>query len=127
MPQLDKLTFISQLFWLFILFFILYIVLREFIIPRLYTNLRVRHYIMSNSRFTSHLTSLEGKSAILRALVPNSLAYTLTWVSTACKFIDTGISSEVRQANNTNNNGVHRNYIDYLISLRVKYKLVYLA
>ena len=42
MPQLDKLTFIPQLFWLIILFFSLYIVVVEVILPRINTIFQVR-------------------------------------------------------------------------------------
>lgn len=42
MPQLDKLTFIPQLFWLIILFLSLYIVVVEIILPRINTIFQVR-------------------------------------------------------------------------------------
>lgn len=42
MPQLDKLTFIPQLFWLIILFLGLYIVVVEVILPRINTIFQVR-------------------------------------------------------------------------------------
>jgi hypothetical protein len=42
MPQLDKLTFIPQVFWLIILFLSLYIVVVEVLLPRINTIFQVR-------------------------------------------------------------------------------------
>ena len=42
MPQLDKLTFIPQLFWLIILFLGLYVVVVEVILPRINTIFQIR-------------------------------------------------------------------------------------
>jgi len=52
MPQLDSLAYLSQVFWLILLFSIYYIVLVKFILPRLKTIFDVRHSLQINeSRF----------------------------------------------------------------------------
>lgn len=42
MPQLDKLSFIPQLFWLIIFFLSLYLIVVEVILPRIHTIFQVR-------------------------------------------------------------------------------------
>jgi len=49
MPQLDKLTFVSQLFWFFLLFFILYIILCQLIIPEISGYLKLRQIILGQN------------------------------------------------------------------------------
>ena len=42
MPQLDKVTFFTQISWLLVLFFSLYVVLLKFILPKLALILKLR-------------------------------------------------------------------------------------
>ena len=52
MPQLDKLSFVPQIFWLIIFFLGLYILVVEIILPRLHTifQVRVLKMLMHNVR-----------------------------------------------------------------------------
>jgi len=55
MPQLDKLSFIPQLFWLIIFFLSLYIIVVEVILPRIHTIFQVRALkgLMHNVRISA--------------------------------------------------------------------------
>lgn len=55
MPQLDKLSFIPQVFWLIIFFLSLYILVVEVILPRIHTIFQVRALkgLMHNARISA--------------------------------------------------------------------------
>lgn len=48
MPQLDKFSFVTQVFWLLVLFFFLYILLLQYILPAIYRTLKIRKEIIDN-------------------------------------------------------------------------------
>lgn len=45
MEQIDRLSFMSQIFWLFILFMFLYFLVLLYIIPKVHKSLRFRFYL----------------------------------------------------------------------------------
>jgi len=49
MPQLDPVTFLSQFFWLCVVFSALYLILVKFCLPSIARILKVREFIFSNS------------------------------------------------------------------------------
>lgn len=48
MPQLDKVTFISQLFWLILFFGLLFIYVNFYLVPTVAKNLKYRKRLLSN-------------------------------------------------------------------------------
>lgn len=48
MPQLDKLTFASQVFWLLISFFGLHYLLLRYILPTVAATLKYRHHLLTS-------------------------------------------------------------------------------
>lgn len=42
MPQLDKVTYLSQVFWLFVMFFSFYIIILKWMLPTIVTILKLR-------------------------------------------------------------------------------------
>jgi len=52
MPQLDIVTFTGQVFWIFILFFIFYIILSKNVLPLVARILKARHKKLELSRTT---------------------------------------------------------------------------
>jgi len=48
MPQLDKFSFVTQIFWLLVLFFFLYVILLQYILPAIYRTLKIRKEIIDN-------------------------------------------------------------------------------
>jgi len=45
MEQIDRLSFMSQVFWLFIFFIFIYILVLLYIIPKIHKSLRLRVYL----------------------------------------------------------------------------------
>ena len=67
MPQLDFLAYFSQVFWLVLLFSIYYIVLVQFILPRIKTIFDVRHSFQVNaSRLSQNETSTSNSNHTLK-------------------------------------------------------------
>jgi hypothetical protein len=50
MPQLDTTTFLPQVFWLIVVFFIFYVLVLQFILPKLSTILKVRSKKLSQGQ-----------------------------------------------------------------------------
>lgn len=48
MPQLDKFSFMPQIFWLVLVFFLLYFILLNLILPQLYSTIKTRTLLLSN-------------------------------------------------------------------------------
>jgi hypothetical protein len=48
MPQFDQLTFLNQLFWLFLFFFSFYFIINYFFLPKLVSILKFRKKILQN-------------------------------------------------------------------------------
>jgi predicted DNA-binding protein YlxM (UPF0122 family) len=48
MPQLDKFSFATQIFWLLVLFFFIYIILIKYFLPAIYKVLKIRKEILDN-------------------------------------------------------------------------------
>ena len=48
MPQLDKFSFVTQVFWLLVLFFSLYIMVLQFMLPALYRILKIRKELVDS-------------------------------------------------------------------------------
>ena len=61
MPQLDKLTFFSQFFWLSFFFLGFYIVLVKYYLPKMSRILKVRHMKVSSSQEGFSSVALENK------------------------------------------------------------------
>lgn len=60
MPQLDILTFTSQLFWLFLIFTLLYLVMTGYILPTIATILKLRFKLLSGGTTNSSSLGNEG-------------------------------------------------------------------
>lgn len=63
MPQLDKVTFASQIFWLFLSFFTLYFVTTKWLLPVISTLLKVRTKYLS--KISSQVTSANEETEAL--------------------------------------------------------------
>lgn len=48
MPQLDKLSFATQIFWLLVVFFFMYVILLRYILPNIYKILKIRKEILES-------------------------------------------------------------------------------
>jgi hypothetical protein len=59
MPQLDKLTFFSQLFWVLFIFISLYIYFVLYVLPRVFVTLRYRTITLELVKNTTKVVSVE--------------------------------------------------------------------
>jgi hypothetical protein len=78
MPQLDKITFISQLFWLFLMVFVLYIIVIDVILPKLISIIITREFnlnLVENKAkdVYSSLNDMSFNSILNNSLVSNSV------------------------------------------------------
>lgn len=64
MPQLDKVTFYSQIFWLLIIFFSLHFVFLKTVLPKIASSLKYRNYIISSYTKVQQETFLERNKLI---------------------------------------------------------------
>jgi len=64
MPQLDKFTFSTQIFWLLVLFFFIYIILIKYFLPAIYKVLKIRKEILDS--LVTDATSLVDEEFIAR-------------------------------------------------------------
>ena len=62
MPQFDKLTFLSQLFWVFIFFLTLYFIVLRYALPACSTSLKVRKKTVASFSSLAHAHKEEGSS-----------------------------------------------------------------
>lgn len=71
MPQFDTFSFLSQLFWVFLLFLSLYIMLLRWVLPALAVTLKVRKKLIQHDGFigsdTRGLISLKAEPLLLRS------------------------------------------------------------
>jgi F0F1-type ATP synthase membrane subunit b/b' len=76
MPQLDTLTYLSQLFWVFIIFAVFYAMVVRHILPALSTAIKVRKKkLQANSTLISSLETEELETASsYETILMNSLA-----------------------------------------------------
>lgn len=63
MPQLDKLSYSTQIFWLLVLFTSFYFIILKHILPRILLNIKTRENIIDNMVSKSSNSVLEIKSA----------------------------------------------------------------
>lgn len=75
MPQLDRIIVFSQIFWLFIIFVLIYIVLTHFFLPKFIKSLKSRKQIIeANDTELSELTSkIINKQLLLKQLLLKNL------------------------------------------------------
>lgn len=94
MPQLDKLTFTTQIFWLFITFFSLYWVVTRKILPTILSITRTRQLLLSKM---TTFTAQTGKESVHLDKV-NSDFYIATTENllTYMKYLDSVTSSWYR-------------------------------
>lgn len=59
MPQLDKVTFYSQIFWLIVVFFSLHYVFLKLILPTIAASLKYRNYVLSSYTNSQNMFSSE--------------------------------------------------------------------
>jgi hypothetical protein len=72
MPQLDKFSFVTQVFWLLVLYFFLYIVMLQYILPAIYRILKIRKEIIDN--LISDNSKLFDEEVIVRAVYKELLS-----------------------------------------------------
>jgi F0F1-type ATP synthase membrane subunit b/b' len=75
MPQLDTATYLSQVFWLLLVFFVFYILVLQFILPKLSTILKVRSKKLNEGSHILEEMSSENKE--LGAIYDNILTKSL--------------------------------------------------
>lgn len=63
MPQLDKVTFLSQIFWLIVFFSILFWYVNNYLVPTIARNLKYRKILLS--KFQNEISDLEIKKTNL--------------------------------------------------------------
>ena len=61
MPQLDKLSFVPQLFWLFVFFLSLYLIVVEILLPKIHTIIQVR--ALKNIMHSVRISALNNEKA----------------------------------------------------------------
>jgi len=83
MPQLDKFTFSTQIFWLLVLFFFIYVILIKYFLPAIYKVLKIRKEILDS--LVADSTGLIDEEFIARnirkELVSSSVFKTLDFLS----------------------------------------------
>jgi len=81
MPQLDKVTFLSQFFWLCIVFFSLYLLLVKFSLPSLARIVQVRHAISNRVEENESIESTHSAS-LTNPVYNNCIGTSLTALET---------------------------------------------
>lgn len=125
MPQLDKVTFVSQLFWLFLCFFILFIVLREFILPLLFKNLKLRNHITSRA-YSSMLSNEDGKivNDLGRTLLPKHIKIIYGSLVRARSAFNASLHNFTKDNFDVGSNNAYKAYVNFIVNYRIKSKLL---
>lgn len=71
MPQLDRVIIFSQIFWLFLVFFALYIVLTHFFLPMFLKSLKLRKQVIELNSL--EVTNLNEKALLKQVLIKQNL------------------------------------------------------
>lgn len=86
MPQLDKLTFTTQIFWLFLTFFTLYWVTSKKILPSILSILRTRQLLLS--KMIVHTTRTEEETSQLSQVNSDFYVATLESLFGYMRYVD---------------------------------------
>lgn len=99
MPQLDRIIVFSQIFWLFVIFVLTYIVLTHFFLPKFIKSLKSRKQIIEvNDIELSELTSrILNKQLLLKQLLLKNLA-----------MVNTSLNHEFSTSNILSKQNVHK-------------------
>jgi len=97
MPQLDKVTFYSQVFWLLITFFSLHYIFLKEVLPSIAASLKYRHHILNSySKVRNELTS---ESSRITELQKNTISLPLTqmhnYVAVTNEYVETLMMREL--------------------------------
>lgn len=98
MPQLDTATFLPQVFWLLVVFFIFYVLVINFILPKLSTILKVRSKKLSQGEsILGEMTSEKNALGVVydnilskslkesERLIQSSYSGALSWIESSSK------------------------------------------
>lgn len=122
MPQLDKVTFVSQLFWLFVFFFLLYILLVELVFPKILSILTSRQFMSSSFLHRNYVGVLSLKnSSLYNSFVISSYLTNIASLSSSWSDIFKGHISNIRGSKMTSL--VIENYIKSFISIESSSKV----
>jgi F0F1-type ATP synthase membrane subunit b/b' len=123
MPQLDKLTFLSQLFWLIITFSSLYIVSVKWILPSVSTILKVRKTQLNN--YEKQVSSLDTETQKVISehdnTVINSITETNKLLNTVSLSSANWYNQSVAKTDQEIINSLSKDYITFAYILHLTY------
>jgi hypothetical protein len=116
MPQLDKVTFLSQFFWLCIFYLGLYYILLKYFLPKISRILALRRKKMNLSQVG--LTSLHEENLNVRKnkeqLLSNALSTSRKIFQDFFSHTNTWLENNQHSISNTHYQTANTSYIDYL-------------
>lgn len=97
MPQLDTATYLPQVFWLILVFFTFYVLVMNFILPKLSTILKVRSKKLSQGE--SILGEMASENNALGVVYDNILSKSLKESERLIQASSTGATSWIESSN----------------------------
>lgn len=126
MPQLDKLTFISQLFWLFSTFLVFYVLSLKYFLPTISHMLKIRNKRLKIYQDQMKQLRLEEFYTIsnYEKLLINSLNESRNFLNKASSTMVEWFNSSVKNTNDTHLLNVNKSYVEAMNNITIQKYLV---
>jgi len=123
MPQLDKVTFLTQLFWLIIIFVSLYVTTVKWILPTVATILKARKKQLS--LFEQQVSSLDVETQNVLSehdiSITNSISETNKILNNVNNISSTWYNQSIDKTDKEVLNSISQNYLNYIYNLHLTY------
>lgn len=122
MPQLDKVTYVSQLFWLFLFFVSFYLISVNYVLPSIGQILKVRKRRMEDA--TDGTGNLHGEESTVtdryEGILEESLVHSREFIGKSMKDSFVWLDESVKAANDKTFSTVNKNYIKAISDISAK-------